>query len=174
LDASDRNHSRKNPLKLLSIVVAYTTCVDKWGKKVMERPPLGDGELEVLRFVTERAPIPAREVAERFGEERGLARTTVLTVIERLRRKGYLMRRRRQGVYVYSPRVAQAEVLQGLVRQFVEKTLGGSLSPVVAYLARTRGLSDAELAELQALVKELRAARPAPEERPAAPEESDA
>lgn len=127
----------------------------------MEQPPLGDGELEVLRFVTERAPVAAREVAERFSEERGLARTTVLTVLERLRKKGYLTRRRRQGVYLYSPRVSQPELLQGLVRQFVEKTLGGSISPVVAYLARTRGLSDAELTQLQAMVDELRAARPA-------------
>lgn len=130
----------------------------------MERPPLGDGELEVLRFVTEREPIAAREVAEWFGEERGLARTTVLTVLERLRKKGYLTRRRRQGVYLYSPRVPHAEVLQGVVREFVEKTLGGSVSPVVAYLARGRGLTDAELSELQALIDELRAARPVAEE----------
>src|SRR5262245_17653459 len=121
----------------------------------MEKPPLGDQELEVLRFVSEHAPASVREVAQQFGEPRGLARTTLLTVMERLRRKGYLTRNRQGSVNRYAPRLAQSEVLQGLVREFVEKTLAGSLSPFVAYLAEARGLSEAELAELRRLVEEL-------------------
>ena len=121
----------------------------------MERPPLGDQELEVLRFVAEHAPASVREVAQQFGEPRGLARTTILTVMERLRRKGYLTRTRQGSVNRYTPRVAQAEVLQGLVREFVEKTLAGSLSPFVAYLAEAKGLTEPELAELRRLVEEL-------------------
>jgi predicted transcriptional regulator len=123
----------------------------------MTQPPLGDQELAVWRFIADHAPVSAREVADRFAEERGLARTTILTVMERLRKKGYLTRRRREGLYEYSPRVPPAEVVQGLVRQFVEKTLAGSVSPLVAYLARTRVLSSEELAELEQLVAELRA-----------------
>src|SRR5437764_1812025 len=120
----------------------------------MEKPPLGEQELEVLRFIAERAPAPAREVIEHFAGARGVARTTVLTVMERLRQKGYLARRRREGVFHYAPRVPQEEILQRLGRDFVEGTLGGSVSPVVAYLARTRHISDAELAELEHLAEE--------------------
>jgi predicted transcriptional regulator len=126
----------------------------------MEKPPLGEQELEVWRYVAEHAPVSVRDVAARFAEERGLARTTVLTMMERLRQKGYLTRRRREGVYHYSPRTPAAEVLQGLVRQFVEKTLAGSLSPLVAYLGQARKLSDEELADLQRLVEELKANAP--------------
>jgi predicted transcriptional regulator len=126
-------------------------------------PPLGEQELEVWRFVAERAPVSAREVADRFAEERGLARTTILTVMERLRKKGYLVRRRREGVYEYSPRVPPAEVVQGLVRQFVEKTLAGSVSPLVAYLTHSRQLSREEVAELERLVQALRAEEEAEE-----------
>jgi predicted transcriptional regulator len=125
----------------------------------MEQAPLGEQELEVWRYIAEHAPIAAREVAAWFAAERGLARTTILTVMERLRKKGYLTRRRRDGVFHYSPRVPPAEVVQGLVRQFVEKTLAGSVSPLVAYLGRARKLSDQELAELQRLVDELKAER---------------
>src|SRR5262245_15951660 len=124
-----------------------------------DRPGLGDRELDVLRFVSEHAPVSAREVAEQFSEEEGLARTTTLTLLERLRKKGYLSRRRKEGVYRYSPRHPQGEVLQGLVRQFVEKTLGGSVSPVFAYLSRSRRLSEAELAELEQYVAEMRTER---------------
>jgi BlaI family transcriptional regulator, penicillinase repressor len=123
----------------------------------MDKPPLGEQQLEVLRWITDRAPVTAREVAEHFATHRGLARTTVLSVIDRLQEKGYLHRRRRAGVFHYSPRVPQEEVMQRVVRDFVEKTLGGSVSPFVAYLARTRQISPEELAELHDLVEQIRA-----------------
>jgi predicted transcriptional regulator len=122
----------------------------------METPHLGDQELEVLTYIASHAPVTAREVAEKFAEERNLARTTILTVIERLRKKGYLTRRRREGVYEYVPRVAQSEVMNGMVRQFIQRTLGGSVSPVVAYLSQSREISETELDELQALVDQLK------------------
>src|SRR5262245_19974415 len=86
----------------------------------MERPTLGEQEMEILRYLSERAPVTAGQVAEGFGEERGLARTTVAIVIERLRRKGYVTRQRRRGVFQYSPRLTRDEVLQGLLHRFVE------------------------------------------------------
>jgi predicted transcriptional regulator len=128
----------------------------------MEQPSLGDQELEVLRFVAEHAPISVGEVAERFGEPRGLARTTILTVMERLRKKGFLTRSQGERPFRYSPRTPQGEVLRGLVREFVEKTLGGSLSPFVAYLAEAKDVSSAELRELRRLVEELDTRAPAP------------
>jgi predicted transcriptional regulator len=117
---------------------------------------LGELELEVWRYIADHAPVAAREVAAQFAEQRGLARTTVLTVIERLRQKGYLARRRQAGVFHYSPRVPPAEVVQGLVQQFVEKTLAGSVSPLVAYLTGNPQLSAEEIAALQRLVEAMR------------------
>ena len=121
----------------------------------MEQRTLGDQELEVLRYVAEHAPISVGEVAERFGGPRGLARTTILTMMERLRKKGYLTRTKGERPHRYSPRAPQAEVLQGLVREFVEKTLAGSLSPFVAYLAEAKELAPEELAELRRMVESL-------------------
>lgn len=125
----------------------------------MEQRALGEQELEVWRFIAEHAPVTGRTVVEQFARERGLARTTVLTVIERLRKKGYLTRRRRAGVFHYAPRVPAAEVVQGLVRRFVEQTLAGSVSPLVAFLGQSRQLSNEELAELQQLIAAARERR---------------
>lgn len=122
----------------------------------MKPPTLGDQELEIYRYIDHAAPIAGREVAEYFSVNRGLSRSTVLTVLERLRKKGYLGRKRAAGVYLYSTKLDTAEVLHGLIGSFVEKTLGGSVSPVVAYLAKTRDLTDEELAELYRLVDKLR------------------
>src|SRR5258706_15785951 len=95
----------------------------------MEQPSLGDQELEVLRFVAEHAPISVGEVAQQFGVPRGLARTTILTVMERLRKKGVLNRSRNERPAPYSPRLAPAEGKPGLGGGFVQKTLGGPFLP---------------------------------------------
>ncbi len=119
----------------------------------MNRPAsLGDQELSLLRYVTDHAPITVREVADQFGETQGLARTTILTMMERLRKKNYLTRRKDQGAFQYLPVVAKTELMQTLVQDFVEKTLGGSLSPFVAYLTESKGLSEREMGELRKLV----------------------
>lgn len=119
------------------------------------RPTLGGLELDTLQYISGAAPVSVGEVASGFGEPRGLARTTVLTVMERLRLKGYLTRRKEGAVYRYAPRVAAAEVLKGLVRDFVDRTLGGSLEPFVAYLSESRDLTPDEAAQLRKLVDGL-------------------
>src|SRR5260221_11206982 len=96
------------------------------------------------------------EAAERFGAPRGLARSTVLTVMERLRTKKRLTRKRAGGVYLYSSREGTDALLSGVVRSFVETTLSGSVSPFVAYLSDVERVSDSELIELERLVKRLR------------------
>ncbi|RPJ57432.1 MAG: BlaI/MecI/CopY family transcriptional regulator [Acidobacteria bacterium] len=125
----------------------------------MSEPTIGEQELALLRHIADRPDATVGEVAEAFGQSHGLARSTVLTMMERLRKKGYLGRRLRGGVYRYRAETSSAEVLRGLVRRFVERSLGGSVAPFVAYLNETRDLSDDELKELENLVSKLQAER---------------
>jgi predicted transcriptional regulator len=120
---------------------------------------LGDQELALLTFVAGRGGATAGEVADQFGAPRGLARSTVLTMMERLRQKRWLTRRRVEGVYRYTSPTSRGDVLRDVVRTFVEKTLGGSVSPFVAYLTETADLSEQELTDLQRVVSELRQKR---------------
>ena len=120
-------------------------------------PPLGDQELDTLRFIAERAPISVGEVAKDYGMPRGLARTTILTVMERLRSKGYLSRKQMKGVYRYSPKLDHAHVLSNLVGDFVQRSLGGSLSPFVTYMADSGGLNESEIEHLKRMVEALEA-----------------
>ena len=122
---------------------------------MMKPPNLGEQELEVLRYVTDHAPITVREVAEQFGEPRGLARTTILTVMERLRKKEFLHRLRTAGSFQYSPAIAKQDLMQNLVHDFVQRTLGGSLSPFMAYLADSGKLSAAELSDLKRIAESI-------------------
>lgn len=124
-------------------------------------PPgsVGDQELALLRHVADGGGATAGEAAESFGTPRGLARSTVLTMMERLRRKGHLGRRLVDGVYRYQARASSDDLMRGLVHRFVERTLGGSVTPFVAYLGEAQALSDDELQKLRGVVERLQSKR---------------
>ena len=113
--------------------------------------------MDVLRFITDHHPLTVRQVADHFASTKGHVRTTVLNIMERLREKGYLVRRRSAGIFQYSPCAPKRQLLRRLVRDFVQRTLGGSVSPFVAYLLEDAELSEPELNELRRLVRQLEA-----------------
>ena len=118
---------------------------------------IGQAELEVLRYIQEHHPVTVRQVADHVSQTKGHVRTTVLNVMARLVRKRHLVRRKQGGVYVYAPRVPAGQLLRNLVRDFVDKALGGSASPFVAYLAEDARLSPDDLEQLRRVVKQLEA-----------------
>jgi len=109
----------------------------------------------LLNFVADHAPISVGEVAERFGKAHSLARTTILTMMERLRQKGRLTREQVDGIYQYSPSVPKGEMQRGLVADFLRQALGGSLGPFVAYLTHDAKLTDEQVDELHKMVEHL-------------------
>ncbi|HEY1598805.1 MAG TPA: BlaI/MecI/CopY family transcriptional regulator [Pirellulales bacterium] len=123
----------------------------------MTRPkePLGHLELDVLQYVADHHPITVREVADHFAETSGRARTTLLTTMERLRTKGYLARRKVKGVHRYTPTASKAEFLCRLVADFVDESLGGSVSPFFAYLSQSSLLTAEEARKLEQLLKRI-------------------
>ncbi len=123
---------------------------------------IGDQELALLRYVAEQGSVTVAQAVEAFGAARGLARSTVLTMMDRLRAKGHLERRRVDGIFQYSSPQSSGDLLRGVVHSFVEKTLDGSVSPFVSYLVETAEVSDEELAELERLVAKLQSQRQEP------------
>jgi predicted transcriptional regulator len=124
---------------------------------------IGSQELALLRFVSEAGQASVGQAAEQFGQPRGLARSTVLTMMERLRKKGHLGRRHQDGLYRYAPRTAPGTAVTHAVKRFVERTLEGSIAPFVAYLGERERISDDELAELESLLARLQSRRHAKE-----------
>jgi predicted transcriptional regulator len=125
----------------------------------MAKPTIGDQELALLHHLDENKSASVGEVAAGFGDPRGLARSTVLTMMERLRSKGYLRRRQVKGMFRYSTATGPGEAMRSAVGSFVEKTLSGSVSPFVAWMSERGEISDDELAELKALVNQLQSRR---------------
>ncbi|MEO6213657.1 MAG: BlaI/MecI/CopY family transcriptional regulator, partial [Vicinamibacterales bacterium] len=70
----------------------------------MAETTIGQQELALLRHIADRDGSTVGETLEQFGVPRQLARSTIFTMMERLRHKGYLGRRLHNGVYEYRAR----------------------------------------------------------------------
>ena len=128
----------------------------------MRGKSVGVQELALLRYVATNSPSSAGEISLGFGEPNGLARSTIETVLERLRKKGFLKRTHIGGVYRYEPTEGPQEFVGGLIEQFVEKTLEGSLIPLVTHFSKSGRLTPEEIEELERLVRKLESAEGKP------------
>jgi len=114
--------------------------------------PLGAQELAALQFIADNGPLTVREMTDQYGAIHGLARTTLMTTMENLRKKGYLERSEGPNGFVYHNVAPKEQMLEGLVKEFVQGSLGGSLSPFVAYITNAKGLSKEEIEQLKKIV----------------------
>ncbi|MBI2823646.1 MAG: BlaI/MecI/CopY family transcriptional regulator [Planctomycetia bacterium] len=120
-----------------------------------ELPTLGELEVRVLALVWQEQPTTERRIWDLVQKEREVGRTTVLKTMQRLETKGLLVRVRGAGPVQFRAAVPPQRVLPSLVERFVERTLGGSSAPLVAYLADQGQLSAKDLAALRAIARKL-------------------
>jgi len=111
--------------------------------------------MEVLRYIADHPGATVGEVGDHLAETKGQTRNTALNMMERLRKKGFLEREKVGPVFRYRPSLSKPMLFEQLVGDFVESTLGGSCSPIIAYLTERPNLTDEQFEELKAMVQEL-------------------
>jgi predicted transcriptional regulator len=94
-------------------------------------PPL---ELECLKALWRLGEGSVKDVRQILTENRNLAYTTVMTVLDRLARRGRVERRKVGRAFVYIPTVEREELRRLAVRELVDTHFGGSYDALVEYL----------------------------------------
>ena len=107
-----------------------------------------------MTIVWTRGSVTAAEVTEAL--DKPLTNATVRTLLRRLEAKGFVRHAVDGRVFVYSPRVAEAQAGAGAVRRIVQRFFGGSASKLMAGLV-DEGLITPE--EVRALSRRLRVKR---------------
>jgi len=120
-----------------------------------ELPTLGETEIEVLRLIWEHQPCTERQISDLVRQQRSVGRTTVLKTMQRLEAKKLLVRVPGQGPVRFRAAVSEHRVLPQLIRRFVERVLGGSPDPLVAYLADSHHLSAKDLESLRTIARKI-------------------
>ena len=121
----------------------------------MER--IGEAEYAVMEVLWEDAPLTATEVADRVPAARGWSIRTVKTMLARLLAKGVLAHEEEGRRYLYRPAVARADYVAQESGRLIDRMFGGRITPLVAQLAERDRLTDADIAEIEALLKALKA-----------------
>jgi predicted transcriptional regulator len=123
------------------------------------RSALGELERRVLEELWRReGESSVRDVHAAFAP--ALAYTTLMTTLDRLHRKGLLLRRRDGRAFVYRPRLTREEFEGQVASQMIDGLLGlvdARPEPVLLSIVDVVGRRDAELLdELERLVREKR------------------
>ena len=118
---------------------------------------ISEAELAVMEVLWADAPLTAAEVTARIDPARDWSDRTVKTMLGRLLGKGVLGHEEDGRRYLYRPLVERRDYVAGSTRALVDRFFGGRAVPLVAHLAENHALTEADIAELEALVRELRA-----------------
>jgi predicted transcriptional regulator len=98
----------------------------------------------------------AAEVCEIVCATRDWSLATVKTLLSRLVQKGAIATQPDGRRYIYKPLIARADYVGGESRRLVDRLFGGRAASLVAHLAETEALTEDDLAEIEALLKELK------------------
>ncbi|MNU02004.1 Methicillin resistance regulatory protein MecI [compost metagenome] len=75
--------------------------------------------------------------------------------MERLRKKGFLARAKVDGIFKYKEKIEAETVMKSKVTEFIERTLGGSVTPLINHFAGSKGLSEIEIDQLRKIVSDF-------------------
>src|SRR5947209_6796426 len=115
-----------------------------------------DAELAILQVLWDEGPATIRRLTDVLYPAGGAAQyATVQKLLERLEAKGYVGRQRTGSAHLFSAAVPRDELIGRRLQDVAEKLCGGSLTPLLTHLVRTRRLSARERQELRDLIDEL-------------------
>lgn len=117
---------------------------------------ISEAEHAVMEALWAKSPQSAADVCEKVCRERGWSLATVKTLLGRLVQKQAIAATPDGRRFLYSPLIERADYIGGESRRLVDRLFGGKAASLVAHLAEQEALTDDDLAEIEALLKELR------------------
>jgi BlaI family penicillinase repressor len=115
-------------------------------------PRLSSAELDVMKTLWRGEKLSAREIHERVRRKTGWAYSTTRTLVERMVRKGVVVKRGFHGIHLYEPAISRAQGVARLVRDFTEQVLELPNPPITTLFADSDALTRSEIQELRRLL----------------------
>ena len=122
----------------------------------MSKKQLGDLQLAIMRVLWERGEASAAEVHQALWDERGLAPTTIATMLVKMEKKGVVTHRSQGRRFLYAATVSEGEVTRSMVAQLAERLFEGDVPAFVSHLLSEHEIDAEELAELRSLIDQKR------------------
>lgn len=123
---------------------------------VENSPQISEAEHAVMEALWARHPLTAAEVCQSVCESRDWSLPTVKTLLSRLVGKEAVRTEPDGRRFLYSPAIAREDYVGGESKRLVDRLFGGRAASLVAHLAEQEALTQRDIAEIEALLKELR------------------
>lgn len=113
---------------------------------------LSDSEWKLMNRLWEQ-PMTIMELTAALREETGWGKNTVITMLSRLEAKGAVRCERLDRAKRYYPALARKDAAKAETENFLGKVYGGSLGLMMSAMAESRSLTEADIAELSAILE---------------------
>lgn len=121
---------------------------------------LPDAELELMMIIWEASePITRMEIEAHMDESREVLPNTVLALLSRLEKRGFVKREKQGKINYYSALVEKEPYLKEAGKGILKKMFQGSLKNFAAALYDGEELSEADAAELMEFLEQKAADR---------------
>ena len=117
---------------------------------------ISEAEHAVMEAVWECSPLTAAAVCDKVCAECDWTMPTVKTLLSRLVGKNAVATEPDGRRFLYSPLIERSAYVGTESKRLVERLFGGRAAPLFAHLAEAEALSDDDIAEIEALLKELK------------------
>lgn len=115
---------------------------------------LTNSEWYVLDCLWGQEPRTAMELVAQLGEKVGWAKSTTITTLRRMEDKGLVSVEVRGRTKYYTPAVERQKAVRGETRSFLDKVYQGSVGLMVSAMAQEHALSEEDIRQLYAILKE--------------------
>lgn len=117
---------------------------------------ISQAELDVMEVIWRGAPIAATDVASELSAKKDWSIRTVKTLLARLVEKGAVSTQKDGRRFLYRPIIDRQTYVGGAATRLVDKLFGGRAAPLVAQLAESKTLTAEDIAELEAIIQDLK------------------
>jgi predicted transcriptional regulator len=130
-----------------------------------DRQQLTALQLAILRVIWDKGEATVQDIWEALHVERGLAQTTVATMLSRLERRGVVTRRAppQSRQYYYKATVTEPEVQHSMVGELTERLFDGDVTALVQHLLSGADVSPGDIAKIRELIERAETNAPEPQ-----------
>jgi BlaI family transcriptional regulator, penicillinase repressor len=113
---------------------------------------LGDLQLAIMRVLWACGEATVADVHETLEPERGLALTTIATMLVKMEKKGVVDHRSEGRRFIYRPLVSEGQVRRSMVADLTTQLFRGDAVALVNHLLAEHDMEAGELAQLRELI----------------------
>jgi BlaI family transcriptional regulator, penicillinase repressor len=117
---------------------------------------ISEAEQAVMEALWATSPLTAAEVCEAVCTDRDWSLATVKTLLARLVQKAAVATEPDGRRFLYTPLLERTDYVIDESQRLVDRLFGGRAAPLFAHLAENEVLTEDDLAEIEALLRELR------------------